>query len=861
MEEDTIGHGTAGWSVGGLRYDNRVAPLGVTNIASTLSWRCHSNRNGARQTAYRVQAASRAEFLTTGAADLWDSGIVASAESIHVPYDGSTPRSGERVHWMVTVWDESGQAASSGKGAWWEAGLLDPAEWSAQWIGAGTRTIPGWAPLLRREFESDGPVLRARLFVVGLGYAEVSLNGERVGDRLLDPAQTDYDERVFVTTHDVTQLVTPGTNALGVMLGDGFYSQSRVWAEWMSYGPPVLLLQLVLDFADGRRRVVVSDSAWKQKPGPVTLNNVFAGEVYDARLEDPGWDSAGFDDSLWASAQEVEGPDGQRVDHAMEPIRAVSALSPVSISRPGSGIQIVDFGRNLAGWVRLAVDGPAGCAVTLRFAEELDESGLLQPDSGGPEHTHVLQEDRYICNGHGAASWEPRFTYHGFRFVEVSGLPGDISDASLTAIEIRTDLEQSGEFECSDANLNSLRALARNTFAANIHGIPTDCPVREKAGWTGDAMIISDSLMYEWNSDLFFRKYVEDMATSRAVNGTWTQIVPGRRTCGEASPAWASAQVEIPWRLYQHYGDRRLLQRWYGAMCDWTRHLKQRSQNWIVSEGLGDWCPPAGRPDPDLSAGLISTAFFYLCSDRMAAVAAELGHEEDARRFQEFVSEIRHAFDRAFYRSDETGYGTQTANAFALHLGLVAPKREKIVVAALVRDLRARDEHLSTGHIGTKYIFEVLSDHGYDDLAYQVLSRRDYPSFAFQLDHDATTLWELWARERTENGSRTVGSLSHPFKGGFDAWFFSHILGVRPLSPGFRDVLVAPRTPTGLSWARGSVGTPYGAVLSSWSVSAGEFQLATTVPVNSTALVRLPDGTEHRVGSGEYRFVCGFSAN
>lgn len=840
-------HETRKIEVYNLTCDMERNPLGIDAVKPMLGWKLSGSFRGIRQQSYRIIVSRQKDALDTSNCDLWDSGLIHSDESIQIEYRGTELSSGERAYWKVEVWDQEGNYAVSEEQAYWETGLMKLSDWGGEWIGLANRHIPGWSPLFRKKFRLISDVKKARIYVCGLGYYELSINGKKVGNRVLDPAQTDYQERVMYAAYDITAELCQGDHVLGIMLGDGFYSQNRVWGGTMAYGPPCLLVQMNVMLQDGSQIRLFTNGTWKAANGPITLNNVYAGETYDARLEQEGWDRPEFDDADWFYAMPVIGPSGVLSAQTIPPIRVKEQIRPTAIHQPRGGTYVYDLGRNIAGWVRLQVQGPAGSEVSLRFAEDIDEFGMIDTNSGGSQHTNVLQCDRYILEGTNTEVWEPRFTYHGFRYVEVTGYPGVPDEYSITGVVIYTDMEEAGGFKCSNTQINRIHTMIRNTFVANLHGIPTDCPVREKCGWLGDAMIICDSVMYNWDSALFWRKYIEDIGTSRVVNGRWTNVSPGKRTCGEAAPAWGTAQIEIPWRYYLFYDDRQLLERVYPEMSAWVDHLHSRSNQFIVTYGIDDWWPPGSRQNPELPVGFISTAYFYQSVKRMESIARILERKKDADAYGNLMKQVKRAFNNAYFQDALSGYGTQTGNAFALFLGLVPEGREQQTADRLAEDIRSRGNHLTTGHIGVKYVFEALTNYGHGSVAQAVLDQTDYPSFGHQLSMGATTLWESWEGYKILDGIKKGGSLSHPFKGGFDAWFYSHLAGIDPIEPGFKKISIFPHVISNLTYVHGSYESPYGVIENAWSRAGSEFEMRLTIPSNTTAIVRIPTCAAEKV--------------
>ncbi len=830
-----------------LRCEYLPCPLGIDIAQPRLSWALWSREYGQRQTAYRLLVASSAELLASDEGDLWDTGKVNSDQTCQIVYAGRELQSLRRCYWKVQVWDAQGNDSDWSEVSWWEMGILNEQEWHAQWIAA---PFDEPAPLFRKTFTLEKPLRRARALICGLGYYELYLNGERVGDHVLDPAQTDYEQRAFYTVHDVTHLLMPGRNAVGVMLGNGWFHQAVVWGG-MSYGEPCLLLQMVLEYADGSTDLLCSDETWKTAPGPVLKNNVYAGEEYDARREVPGWCEAELDDTGWQSVRVVTAPTQRLQSQLVQPIRRMRTLQPIALWQTEPGVWVYDMGQNFAGWARLKVQAPAGTTITLRFAEELHPDGSLDPASTGVFATFVVQTDRYTCKGQGTEVWEPRFTYHGFRYVEMSGYPATPTLDMLEGVAVYSAVLPAGTFECSDEMLNRIHRTAVWTEVSNLHSVPTDCPHRERCGWLGDAHVSAEMTIYNFEMAPVWSKYLHDIETSLTEKGLPTFVAPGKRKIDEASPDWGTAVVQIPYYLYLYYGDRRVLEEHYDTMKRWVEHLLNISDDCIVSAGLGDWCAPGSVPGHTPIA-ITSTAVFHLDATIMHQVAQVLGRTEDAEWFTRLAGRIRDAFNRRFFDAEACTYGSQTANVLALAWGLAPEGKEQAIADSLARDVMQRHGgHHSTGIMGWRHLFWALCEYGHADVAMTVLHQTDYPSIGYLFSLGATTLWEWWSEPDIEQqeGPR---SCNHPMQGGFDAWFFYGVAGIRPSisAPGFAHILFKPHLLPGVQWARASYRSIRGMTVSEWQRSADRFVWRVVVPPNITATVYLPAADEGRVTEG-----------
>lgn len=835
------GSASARYAVERLRVEYLENPVGLDVPEPRLSWIVTSDDRDQRQGAYEIVVASREEWLTSGRADLWASGRVASDETLHIRYAGRPLTSRQVCYWRVRSWNEAGKSSEwSGVGRW-EMGLLRSEDWVGSWIGRTESTEYEPAPMLRKRFEVRGAVARASLYVCGLGYGEVSINGRRVGEAVLDPAFTRYDRRVLYVTHDVTRLLGSGRNVIGVVLGTGWFN-CHTKAVWNFHGAPWrmsprLLLQLHVDYVDGRSERVVSDGGWETATGPWVFDSIYGGEKYDARLERRGWDEPDGDGGEgWAGVKVLAAPKGRLVAQAMPAIQSERTLPPVSIGEPAPGVYLVDFGQNLAGFAELTVTGPAGLRVEMRYGERLSADGRL--DTKDIEQ-HIksqgvnqpFQTDTYILKGQGIERWHARFTYHGFRYVEVTGLkPG--AD-TIRAHFVHSAVPVTGQFECSNEDINRIQSAARWAYLSNLQGIPTDCPHREKNGWTGDAHLAAEQANFNFLPVTVQAKWIADMADEQRESGELPGIVP---TSGWGydwgnGPAWDSAYLLIPSYAYLYFGDTEMFRRHYEGMKRYVDYLGRRAKEGIVDIGLDDRAPWKTRTP----AALTSTAYYYVDARILAEAARVLGRGEDSIRYGGVAESVRRAFNARFYVGAEGRYepGSQTALACALYQGLVEPAERERVVGALIAAVNATDGHIDAGILGAKYVPNALLEAGHADVAWRVLSREDQPGWIWWLRQGATTLWEQW------NGTE---SRNHIMFGDVSAWFYKALAGIRPdpQGPGFKRFIVRPERVGELSWVRASYESMRGTIVSRWEVKDTRFRITMEVPANTVAEVHLP---------------------
>jgi alpha-L-rhamnosidase len=865
-----------------LTCDYSINPIGIDHKNPSLSWILKSEVRNQKQTAYRILVAGSEEKLNGNIGDLWDSEKVNSDRSVHVGYDGRALQSGKRYWWKVCAWDKEGKVSVWSKPAFWEMGLMEPEDWKAQWIGLNSES----APMLRKEFEVKKTIRDARVYISGLGYYELSINGSKIGDHVLDPGQTDYEQRTYYTVYDVTAAIRQGKNTAGVILGNGWYNQTVVntkkfgWGD-VVYGKPRMITQIHIVYTDGTEELIISDKTWKGSTGPILSDNIYLGEYYDARLEKAGWDKPGYDDSKWKEAELMDSPGGKLEFQKIQPIKKIKTVKPIAITNPRPGIYVYNMGQNFAGRAKLKITAPRGKTIQLRFAETVFDNGMIDPASTGVYATNTVQTDQYTFRGSGTEIWEPRFTYHGFQYVEMTGFPGTPTLENLEGVVVNTALEETGTFECSDQMINKIHSTILWTTLSNIHGIVTDCPHRERCQWLGD--ILAEMMSYNFHSPLILEKFVQDIETGRR-GGPPNHIAPGRRTGGKASSDWGSTFIQLPYYLYLYYSDISVAGNHYEGMTYFINYLESIAKDYIISEGWGDLFEPGSVKSKRTPNALTSTAFFYYDADLMREMAEVLGEKDDQKKYTALMDSIKTAFTEHFYNKKEKSFGSQTADALALNFGLVPKGDEKSVAESMMNDIVEKyNGHHSTGHMGTRYIYGELSRFGYGDVAQKMLNQTAYPSFGELFQRGATTIWEYWGEKIIDETSAGTRSRNHPFQGGFDVWFYNGIAGINPdpKEPGFKHIILKPQVFGTLNYARASYRSLYGLIVSDWKRKDDQFSWHISVPVNTTAEVYVPSGPDsiitesgknaksseglkylrregnyavYKAGSGEYRF-------
>jgi len=847
-----------GATVRDMKCEYRTNPPGIDVTKPRLSWKLESGERGAVQTAYQILVSTSDEALAHDNGDLWDSGKVDSDQSTHVIYAGSPLKSRRRCSWKVRTWDKHGHASQWSKSAFWSMGLLEASDWKAKWIGLDegevlddeNRHLP--ARMLRRELIVDHKIKRATAYMCGLGLSELYINGSKIGDHVLSPGLTDYNKRELYVTYDVTKNLNSGVNAVGVILGNGRYFAPRksVPTATLSYGYPKLLLQMEIEYDDGSMETVASDESWKLTDnGPIRSNNEYDGEVYDATKEMDGWSKPGYVDSDWQPAKLVEGPKGALSSEMAEPIRVMDKVHPVAITNPRPSVYIFDMGQNLVGWCRLKVKGPRGTRVYLKHAEKLTEDGSLYLAN----LRSAKVTDQYVLSGKGSEVYEPRFTYHGFRYVEVTGYPGKPDLSALEGIVIYDSLDRVGEFSCSSKLINSIYRNIYWGIRGNYRSIPTDCPQRdERQGWFGDRAQVAKGEMYVFDTAALQTKWIRDMEDSQLPDGSMPDIAPAFWTFYTNSVTFPTAAFAIPGHLYTQYGDSRILETHYDSMKRWIDMMSPRLVDGIMPDDTyGDWCVPPEKmemihsadPNRVTNKQIVSTAYFCGNLRMLARYASVLGKTEDAARYNGMADKIKVAFNAKFFNEAAGVYdnGTQTSSILPLNFGLVPDGQRQRVFANLVDNIVTKSKyHIGTGMIGCQWIMRVLSDNGRADVAYKLASQTSYPSWGYMVENGATTVWELW---NGDHGDPAMNSGNHVMQiGDLCTWLHEYVAGIAPdgSRPGFKHIIMRPQVIGELTSARATHESPYGTIVSDWKLKDGVFAWRIKVPANTTATVYIP---------------------
>jgi alpha-L-rhamnosidase len=1020
-----------------LRVNYLHDPRGIDDRTPALSWRLESRQRNQSQSAYQVRVASGADALAEGDADVWDSGRVASGESVNVAYGGPALSSRQQLYWTVRVWDERGRPSEWSRPGQWEMGLLDEQDWQADWVAdpawaAQGRVNPlvipvpdhsarfvrlevtrlgkpvkeGWEqpvsrlqlaefqtfaggelvssdataraseaytsagqwevsavtdekltsvgnpqgytsmerfeqdlaepiwleldlgalrdineirlyprtdarsvdgsipnfpenftvqtratdggdwrvvhtaegqqppgqpdkpeamPLFARDFTVGNEIREARLYAVGLGVYEARLNGEKVGDAVLEPANTDYRERVRYTTYDVTEQLHRGENTLGFLLGNGIYNVPSTPGRYQklaeSMGQPKLLAQLELTYTDGSRQVVATDESWRSTTGPIVFSGWYGGEDYDARRLPDGWDAPGADRSGWSQVERVTGDEPTLSAQEAPPVTVQETLKAVSRTEVAPGVWRYDLPRNIAGWPRITVRGAAGQTVRMTTGERLDGERVTQAEIGGPVYFSYTPETDAVT------TWHPRFTYHGFQYIEVSGVDEPPAVEDVAAMVLMADNERAGSLRTSDPMLNQVHELVVRATESNMYSVLTDCPHREKLGWLEETHLLFDTVAANWDVAAYYRQLVRNMADAQLGNGMVPDIAPEYTVFSGGfrdDPNWGGAIIMAPWKMYDDYGDIDAMREYYPAMRRYMDYLATKAEGHILDHGLGDW----GAFDTSTPIAIPATTAYYRFATGMSEIASALGKDTDARSYRELAAEIRTAFNARYFDEDSGSYGSgsQASNALPLAAGMVPAEHHDAVMDALLADIAKHGQHLTTGEIGLRALLDSLGDAGRADVVLQMAKNPTGPSYAHMVNSDATTLWEFWDGR---------GSRNHFMMGAIDDWMYRYLGGIRPSEPGFREFVVEPLTPDGLEEVEAEWPSPYGTISSHWRQAGDALSLNVEVPVNTTATVSVPthdgarpvatpgarflrmdgDRAVYQVGSGSWRFL------
>jgi len=811
---------TARTSVQSLLTEYRGNPLGIDEPNPRFTWQIISDQRGVTQSAYQVQVATSSALLSADKPDLWDSGKVNNSQSAASLFSDNPLRSRTTYYWRVRVWDNRGVASAFSRPVTFETAFLDPGEWHASWITVPSTNIN---PIMRREFTVDKPIARARAYVTGLGYYELRINGQKVGDKVLDPARTTYEKRIYYSAYDVTGMLKTGRNCAAAMLGKGWWQ-----------GTPRLLAQIMIDYTDATSSTIITDGSWKWSDSPIVENSLYNGETYDSTKVQHGWDKPEFSDSGWQPVNLTTMPASVLSAEMIQPIRVVQTMPAKSMTIPKPGVYVFDLGQNFSGWCKLSVTGAAGARVTMKYAELLRADGTVNQDN----LRSAKATDTYILSGSGTEVYEPRFTYHGFRYVQVEGYPGKPNLKTVEGRVVCTDLASRGEFTCSNALINQIQHNSWWGERTNFHSIPTDCPQRdERQGWMGDAWMSARGMLYNFDMAPAYSKYLRDIADSEREDGAVPDTVPHIWGSNPGDPVWSAAYPLLLWYTYIQTGDKRLLEQHYDGVKRSVDLLAREAKDYIITRNnYGDWIAFESTPKD-----LISTGTFYLLADTIRQMADALGKRDDAVRYSALCKNIAASFNAKFYDSNtgQYGNGSQFSDAFPLYLGIVPSRNHDIILKNLVSNIVDKHKgHLSTGFVGTPFLIDSLVHEDRTDVAYEIITQETCPGWGYMVRNGATTIWELW----TLATGKGMNSHNHPAFGLVSGWFYNYLAGIQPdpAHPGWEHFTIKPYIVGNLAWARGALQTIKGRIESHWQRTETGLRLDVTIPANTTATISIP---------------------
>jgi alpha-L-rhamnosidase len=851
-------------NIGKLRCEYQENPLGIDTIKPRFSWVMLSDRRNTIQTAYHIQVAASNEALTQASKLVWDSGVVKDDSSIWVDYDGNRLDSFQRYWWRVKVRDNHGEETGWSQPAWWEMGILSPSEWTAEWISPELeeKAEDNPCPMLRKEFNLKGKIESARAYVTSLGLYEMEINGKRVGDARFTPGFSSFHKRLQYQVYDIKDYLLEGKNAVGVFLADGWY-RGHLWTKSKPniFGKELALLaQIRITYKDGTIETIVTDSSWQCTTGPILRSDLYYGEVYDARQEIPGWSELGCEYDRWKKVKKLDYGKAHLVYSPCGPAKIREEIQPQRILTTPKGELVVDLGQNIAGIIRLQVEGESGREITLNYCEELTPEGnfnIKQLDLLGYQRRsgRFYQIDRYISKG-GPEVFEPRFTFHGFRYVKIEGYPGELDLNSIKGLVIYSDLSPTGDFSCSNPLINQLQHDILWSQKGNFLEIPSDCPQREKMGWTGDIQIYAPTACFLMDCFGFLAKWLQDLKVDQMDNGLVPHIVPwlpdypvyGPLGVGGSS-GWGDACTIVPWTLYLYYGDKRILDEMYSVMKKWIAFIQSRSKNYIWSKGMhwGDWLEPGRKIYyyflPWAPKGYVATPFFAYSSYLLSKIARVLGKDNEADYYKGLSEKVRAAYSKKYVKkSGRVKPSRQGAYVLALVYDMVPEKMRPKLAAHLVKMVKDNDYHLDTGFLSTPHLCQVLCDNGYEDVSFKVLNQDTIPSWLYEVRKGATSIWEAWDCIKANGTLRKGMSFNHYAFGAVGQWLYRYIagIGLDEENPGYKHIIFSPHPGDGLTEAQAMHQSLYGEIKSSWKLSEGKMTYSITVPANSTATVHLP---------------------
>lgn len=826
--------------VDSLLTENRKDPIGIGVQMPRFSWELISNARDVVQTAYEIK-------VFDGRHSVWQSGKVPSDSSVHVVYKGDALKSGTKYTWQVRVWDNSGKpSAWSGLSSFYTA-LFNTPDWKAKWIEPGyvEDSVMRPSPMFRKEFSTDKKIKTAVLFITSHGLYDAQINGKKIGDAYLTPGWTSYNKRLQYQQYDVTDLLKKGSNAIGVILGNGWYRGYLAWQDTHNvYGKTLgLLCQLQIEYTDGSTATIASDNSWKSTTGEIRYSEIYNGETIDARLSKGAWTKPGYDDKAWSGVKVTNYGYDNLVATQNEPVRAHEIFKPVKIFTTPKGETVIDFGQNLVGWEVAKLKGNKGDTVTIDHAEVLDKEGNFYTTN----LRAAKSENNYVLNGEGEEIFHPHFTWHGFRYIRIKGYKGKINPDDFEAVVLYSDMEKTGTFSTSDSLINQLQHNIQWGQRGNFLDVPTDCPQRdERLGWTGDAQVFSRTASFNFNVENFFTKWMKDVAADQFADGAVPHVIPNVLGQGAGgSTGWSDVSVIVPWNMYLAYGDKRILETQYPSMKAWVGYMTDKSNNYLWNTGshFGDWLYYIDGGSTD--SYFIAQCFFAHSTQLLINTAKVLGNEDDVAKYTALLKHIKQAFMNEYVTPNGRMISeTQTAYVLALQFDMLPENLRKQAAARLAENIKRFRDHLTTGFLGTPYLCDVLTRFGYDSIAYKLLLQKTYPSWLYPVTKGATTIWERWDGIKPDGTFEDAGmnSFNHYAYGCIGDWMYRKMAGIDTYEDGvgYKHIKIQPHPEKSIAHAQASLKTYYGTVQSQWNISGNDFSMNVTIPANTTATIYIP---------------------
>jgi alpha-L-rhamnosidase len=831
------------------KIEYQTNPLNIEVPKPRFSWKIYGEARNTKQVSYEIKVSAGKDISVKNV--IWHSHNKFSDESNHITYEGPSLLANKRYYWQVRIKDNYGNTSPWSEVQFWQMGL-NHSDWSAQWITIQKKDSLPISPVFRKEVALRKNIRFAMAHITAKGLYEASINGKRVGDSYFTPGWTSYNKRLQYQTYDISELLKTGSNVIAVTLGDGWYKGNIGFNQRNNYGDTrALLLQIEVEYTDGTKQIISSDASWKSSHGPILSSDIYNGEIYDARLEKPGWESRGYkEDSTWSEVKVLDSKIDVLVSSTSPPVKKHEQFKPQKIFITPKGETVVDFGQNLVGWVKLKATGTAGTKITISHAEVLDKSGNFYVEN----LRAAKQQNVYILKDSDEHVFEPHFTFQGFRYVKLEGYPGKLQADDLTAIAVYSDMKPTGSFSTSNSLLNQLQQNIQWSQKGNFLDVPTDCPQRdERLGWTGDAQVFFKTAAYNMDVAGFFGKWLKDLKADQLKNGNIPFVIPNILGEGAAGSAgWGDVATVIPWDMYMAYGDKRILEEHYDSMEAWVNFISVTSKDYLWNSGhhFGDWL--FYSPADDVHGGaavtdkfLIAQTYYANSIQLLINTSELLGKKENAERYKLLLKQVKDAFLKEYLTSSgRLVSGTQTAYVLALQFDMLPEELRAGAAQRLVNNVRAYGNHLTTGFLGTPYLCHVLSRFGYTDVAYDLLLQETYPSWLYPVKKGATTIWERWDGIRNDDSFQNIemNSFNHYAYGAVGDWMYRNLAGISPdeSAPGYKKIRIAPKPGGNLTSAHGELTTMYGLIKSAWKVENEIFKCDVVIPVNTTAIVILP---------------------